>query len=194
MSKAPDLLHEVAVAPDGACHVQDVHRFSLGQHRVYGAAAYARWRRSVTGGVPVEERQAACDCGLAPGQVREFTGTTWVDPKIAERGDPAPPPPAEPPKATPRAETPTKAEAAPPAEGAGKRRKAKRKEADMAKAKAKAKVSGRPAKRKVGSAAARRAWAARRTKYGKSGLSSAALDRRGARSASAAEPATPASP
>jgi len=188
VSKAPDLLYEVVVAPDGACHVQDVHRFALGPHSVYGAASYARWRKGVPDGVPVEEREAACDCGLALGQVREINGMVRVDPRIADRGADVPKPaPAIAPKAAPREEATSATVDAPPTEGAveAKGEKDGRKEANMAKAKAK----GRIVAKKAGSTAARKAWAARRAKYGANGLSAAALKRRGAHEA----PATPAS-
>ncbi len=155
---APQLLHEVTRCADGTIHVQDVHRFALGVHRVHSAAAFERWQKQADAEIETSS-EATCDCGLAPGQVREINDRVWFDPQYGDTqqtkkqskaastngavksGTPAPTQPARGvPAAQPEEVNP------------------------MAKAKKKQGKADR-------SDAAKRAWAERRKRHGKTGIS-----------------------
>jgi hypothetical protein len=153
---APDLIHEVTHTGD-AVHVQAIHRFSLGQHRVFTPAAFERWK-SANADAVIENGDEPCDCTLAPGEVRESNDRVWFDatfgdtkqatvavssgavksegpaPTQPKRGIPA----TQPEEVTPMATKSTK--------------KATKGKADR-------------------SDAAKRAWVERRKRYGKTGIS-----------------------
>jgi hypothetical protein len=74
---APDLIHEVTHTGD-AVHVQAIHRFSLGQHRVFAPSAFERWK-SANADAVIENGDEPCDCTLAPGEVRESNDRVWFD-------------------------------------------------------------------------------------------------------------------
>jgi hypothetical protein len=59
---------------DGNYHVQNFVGGYLGQHHVHSPASFESWRD----GVEIEMLDPApCDCGLNPGDVREYDGRVW---------------------------------------------------------------------------------------------------------------------
>lgn len=180
-----NVTHEVRRGADSTFHVQDMHGFALGQHRVYDRDGFRRWKASIKAAVE-ENTGLACACGLGAGWVRELNGKTWRDARIAPKeasvakenggakaGEPAVETPV--PAAPEKSPAPAGAE---PKEAKVKAIKAKA-PAKPAKAKAakpkanrpKAMPAEKPKRTKAErSEASKRAWAKRRERFGKNGI------------------------
>jgi len=68
--------------PDGNVHVQNAVMGMLGQHHVHTQGSYARWKREPK--VTVKASKGTCDCGLKPGDVREYDGKVWHSDKFGK--------------------------------------------------------------------------------------------------------------
>jgi len=178
-----NVTHEVRRGADGTFHVQDMHGFALGQHRVYDLDGFRRWKMSVKEAVE-KNTGPACACGLGAGWVRELNGKTWRDARIAPKEESVAKANGGAKAGETVVETPAPAapESPAPAEAAVKEAKVKamktKTPAKPAKAKAEKpkaeRPKARPAEPKRTKAeradAAKRAWAKRRERFGKNGI------------------------
>lgn len=72
--------------PDGKIHVQNAINGLLGQHHVHNAESFERWSKLIKpDNLHLED--GACDCGLEVGQVREYDGAVWFNPKFLKPQD-----------------------------------------------------------------------------------------------------------
>jgi hypothetical protein len=65
--------------PDGTVHVQNYVGPYRGQHHVHSKESFERWRRE--NGLEVKVVKGECNCGLKPGDVKEYDGNVWHNPK-----------------------------------------------------------------------------------------------------------------
>jgi len=65
--------------PDGSVHVQNYVGAYRGQHHVHSKESFERWRKEA--GVEVKVTKGNCDCGLKPGDCREYDGYVWHNEK-----------------------------------------------------------------------------------------------------------------
>ena len=71
--------------PEGTIHVQNYIGGLRGQHHVHTPESFERWRRNLGDeeGVTIHEGEGPCSCGLTePGQVREYDGREWFNPRF----------------------------------------------------------------------------------------------------------------
>lgn len=155
-----DTSFTVTKCPDGSVHVQNVVGMHLGQHHVHSEKGFAEWKKKAApenkGGIEVAE--GVCNCGLKPGWVREINGRDWFNANFGEdSGQNASPAAVPSVQGSPSLEAPVLSEETPPKAVPVKR---------AAKGDSMAKATRDP---EALSSAAKRAWKARRQKYGKSG-------------------------
>jgi len=74
----------VVRTPDGLYHVTNIVMGHLGQHHVHSEESYERWARGVDKALIHYLGEGKCNCGLKSGDVREFDGTVWHNPKFEE--------------------------------------------------------------------------------------------------------------
>jgi hypothetical protein len=72
----------VVKTPDGLYHVQNIVAGRLGQHHVHSEKSYERWAQSVDKRLIHYLGEGECNCGLKCGDIREYDGTLWHNPKF----------------------------------------------------------------------------------------------------------------
>jgi len=68
--------------PDGNYHVQNAVAGHLGQHHVHSKASFESWKGQIKKQDLEMLDSAPCDCGLRPGDVREYDGRVWHNEKF----------------------------------------------------------------------------------------------------------------
>ena len=69
---------EVTETPDGLFHVQNWVGPFRGQHHVHTAKGLKNWmRKADINKKHLRIRKGECNCGLKPGDVREYDGQVW---------------------------------------------------------------------------------------------------------------------
>ncbi len=66
--------------PDGTIHVQNVVMGHLGQHHVHTKESFQRWKKNVRD-EDLKVSKGECNCGLKPGDVKEYDGQVWHNKK-----------------------------------------------------------------------------------------------------------------
>jgi len=117
MATSMQLTFEILTAPDGNIHVQHKVGFNEAEHHVHSPEGYEKWRNSEGKvrpeiNIPPDPKPGTCDCGLAPGFIRECNGKTWFNAKFGEDR----PKENDGEKAVPSAPEAPKVEVAPPGE------------------------------------------------------------------------------
>lgn len=72
--------HFATIYDNGTVHVQNCVAGMDGQHHVHTLKGYRKWKKDVGGRNAIDTKAkpgAMCDCGLAPGQMREYDGKVW---------------------------------------------------------------------------------------------------------------------
>jgi hypothetical protein len=67
--------------PDGTIHVQNIVMGRLGQHHVHSEKSFEEWKK----GIPehlIHYMGTSCNCGLRAGDVMEYDGRVWHNPKF----------------------------------------------------------------------------------------------------------------
>ena len=77
------MTHHATFCPDGTVHVQNFVAWMSGQHHVHSKASYLRWKEETKSAA--EEAKGTCNCGLKPGQVREYDGRVWSNPRFGDK-------------------------------------------------------------------------------------------------------------
>ena len=62
--------------PDGLYHVQNAIGHLVGQHHVHTEQSFSDWSKQVEKDEIKMLDNGPCDCGLGPGDVREYDGKT----------------------------------------------------------------------------------------------------------------------
>jgi len=74
-----EMLHFATIYDDGTVHVQNYVSGMAGQHHVHTLEGYRKWKGDLK--LKCSERKGKsgekCDCGLSPGQLKEYTGHVW---------------------------------------------------------------------------------------------------------------------
>jgi hypothetical protein len=70
----------VVRTPDGLYHIQNVVMGHLGQHHIHSEKSYKKWVKGIDKKF-VHFREGECNCGLKPGDVKEYDGQVWHNPK-----------------------------------------------------------------------------------------------------------------
>lgn len=78
-----EMHHFAQKGRDGNIHVQNMVAGMFGQHHVHTKRGFGRWRKEV-GATVKWEGPGPCNCGLKPGQVREYDGHVWSNPQFKE--------------------------------------------------------------------------------------------------------------
>jgi hypothetical protein len=74
----------VVKTPDGLYHVQNIVAGHLGQHHVHSEKSYERWAQKVDKRLIHYLGERECNCGLKCGDIREYDGTVWHNPKFED--------------------------------------------------------------------------------------------------------------
>ena len=69
--------------PDGTIHVQNYVGAYRGQHHVHSKESFEKWKQKTETelGVSVDMEKGECNCGLKPGDVKEYDGHVWHNEK-----------------------------------------------------------------------------------------------------------------
>lgn len=69
---------------DGTVHVQNIvegpYISYLGQHHVHSKDGFKKW--CMENNLTIEVVKGKCNCGLKPGDVKEYDGYVWHNPKF----------------------------------------------------------------------------------------------------------------
>jgi hypothetical protein len=66
--------------PDGTYHVQNVVMGMLGQHHVHTEKGFKEWSKNIDKRF-IHFMDGVCNCGLKPGDVKEYDGKVWHNEK-----------------------------------------------------------------------------------------------------------------
>jgi len=66
----------VDITPDKLYHVTNMVMGRKGQHHVHTKEGYEQWKHGIADD-DIFIGEAECDCGLKPGDVKEYDGHTW---------------------------------------------------------------------------------------------------------------------
>jgi hypothetical protein len=66
--------------PDGNIHVQNYVGIYRGQHHVHSKKGFKKWLRE--NDLKVDVVKGKCDCGLKPGDIKEYDGVVWHNPRF----------------------------------------------------------------------------------------------------------------